>query len=69
VIHPKKLHHSKWTATQPENKELHFLVVDVEYGEAGEVLLCEIEAVMSKRRFPIDWRELNDTNRWVQGWK
>lgn len=39
-INPKKLLHSKWTAVSPVNKEKHFLVTEMEFDEAGQVLLC-----------------------------
>ncbi|HCH4279606.1 TPA: TIGR02450 family Trp-rich protein [Vibrio parahaemolyticus] len=36
-IHPKKLLHSKWTATSPKNKEKHFVVTEMELDEDGNV--------------------------------
>ena len=68
-INPKKLRHSKWTAVHPVNKEKHFLVTDVEYDEKGEVIFCLIEAIISKRPVSIDWRELTNKDKWIQGWK
>lgn len=68
-LHPKKLLNSKWTAVKPLNKEKHFLISDVEFGEDGEVIRCEIEAVMSKRTIDIDWHALKDHQKWQQGWK
>ena len=68
-INPAKLLNSKWTAVKPTNKEKHFLVTDIEFDEQGVVLNCEIEAVMSKRIMPINWQELTDPLRWIQGWK
>ncbi len=68
-INPKKLLHSKWTAVAPKNKEKHFLVTEVEFDEEGAVVSCLIEAVMSKREFALDWRQLKDGSRWIQGWK
>ncbi len=68
-IHPKKLLNSKWTALQPVAKQLHFIVTDVEYDEDGSVLTCMIESVMSKNKFPIQWRDLKDTACWAQGWQ
>ncbi len=67
-INPKKLLNSKWTATKVENKERHFLVVEVEYDENANVLLCVIEAVMTKRQAPIEWQNLNDRSQWLTGW-
>lgn len=68
-ISPKKLLKSKWTAMEPLNKEKHFLIVDVDYDEDGAVISCLIEAIMSKRTIQIYWRDLKDTELWVQGWK
>lgn len=67
-VNPKKLLNSKWTAAKVENKEKHFLVVEVEYDEYAKVLLCVIEAVMTKRQRPVQWRDLNDENQWAAGW-
>ncbi|ELA7272460.1 TIGR02450 family Trp-rich protein [Vibrio parahaemolyticus] len=63
-IHPKKLLHSKWTATSPKNKEKHFVVTEMELDEDGNVVKCAIEAVMSKRE-----QDLKDPELWRQGWK
>jgi len=68
-VHPKKLLNSKWTAVAPMNKEKHFVVSEIEFDEEGLVIACQIEAVMSKRCIPIDWHDLKDDSRWVQGWK
>lgn len=68
-INPKKLLHSKWTAVAPVNREKHFMITDVEVDEEGQVIGCEIEAVLSRRQMQIDWRELKDDARWLQGWK
>lgn len=67
-ISPKKLLDTKWTAVAPIKKEKHFLVVDVEYDEEANVVSCIIEAVMTKRRYDIQWRELNDSSIWFIGW-
>ena len=68
-INPKKLLHSKWTAVAPVNQEKHFMITDVEVDEEGLVIGCEIEAVLSRRQMQIDWSELKDDARWLQGWK
>lgn len=68
-INPKKLLHSKWTAVSPENREKHFMVTDVEKDDAGEVVACTLEAILSKRESLIDWRELKNKEVWRQGWK
>lgn len=68
-INPKKLLNSKWTSMTPRNKEKHFLVSDVEFDEDGLVVSCHLEAVISKRSFPVDWHDLKDEKDWIQGWK
>ena len=68
-INPNKLLNSKWTAVTPSNKEKHFIVTEIEFDEDGIVLSCSIEAVMSKRVIPINWRDLKDDKIWAHGWK
>lgn len=68
-INPKKLANSKWTAVRPINKEKHFIIAEVEFDEEDKVVSCCIEAVMSKRAIALDWQELKDVNKWIQGWK
>lgn len=68
-LNAKKLLHTKWTAAVPKNKEKHFLVSEVEYEEDGTVALCKLEAVMTKNENVIDWHDLKDKNKWLQGWK
>ena len=68
-INPKKLLHSKWTAVNPTKKEKHFLVTELEFDEGGDVVYCLIEAVISSRSKPIEWKELKNKGNWIQGWK
>ena len=68
-VNPKKLLNSKWTAVAPNKKEKHFIVIEVEFDEEGIVVLCSIEALMSKRSISIDWYDLKDDNNWIHGWK
>ena len=68
-INPAKLLRSKWTAVRPEDKEKHFLVVDVDFDEEGVVIFCLLEAIVSKRTRDIDWRDLKNSDNWKQGWK
>jgi tryptophan-rich hypothetical protein len=68
-INPRKLLNSKWTAVNPTNREKHFLVSAIEFDEEGAVIFCSLEAVMSKRWIPIEWKDLQDGNRWIHGWK
>ncbi|MEI7531516.1 MAG: TIGR02450 family Trp-rich protein [Betaproteobacteria bacterium] len=70
-LHPKKLLLSKWTSVLPKNKEKHFLVIKV---IEPENLLevpewVELEAVMTKSNYRILWRELQNSDVWLQGWK
>lgn len=69
-LHPKKLLLSKWTATQPTGKDKHFLVVELVLPADPTLPLesVELEAVMSRQRRTLAWRELRDTARWRQGW-
>lgn len=69
-INPNKLLHSKWTSTQPRNMEKHFIVTEIEYDELNnDVVLCLIEAVISKRSMPIQWQDLTNAQAWLHGWK
>lgn len=67
-INPKKLLNSKWTAVKPVRKEKHFLVTEIEFDEAGMVVSCSIEAVISKRTISINWLDLKDDRNWIHGW-
>ncbi|GAA4096973.1 TIGR02450 family Trp-rich protein [Zhongshania borealis] len=69
AVNPKKLLNSKWTAISPQNKEKHFIITEVEFDEFQTLYHCVIEAVMSKRSFTLQWRELRDANKWTSGWK
>jgi tryptophan-rich hypothetical protein len=68
-IDPKKLLNSKWTDLAPTNKDKHFMVTRLETNKEGTVVSCSLEPVMSKLRKSIDWRDLQDEDRWAQGWK
>lgn len=68
-FNPKKLLNSKWTAVKPANKERHFMITKVKFDDEGELVACVIEALMSKRTYEIDYNELKDADRWLQGWK
>lgn len=65
-----KLLLSKWTATKPYHKQKHFLVIELIKDELEEsIIACVLEAVINKQVFKIDWQELKDAERWIQGWK
>ncbi len=68
-INPKKLLNSKWTAVKPVNKEKHFMITELKFDEEGEVIHCLIEAIISNRTEPIEWKMLKNTDVWLQGWK
>ena len=70
-INPKKLLLSKWTAVHPIAKEKHFLVSKVILPEAPEekIEFVEIEAVYSNKTRQIAWRDLMNSEKWLQGWK
>jgi tryptophan-rich hypothetical protein len=68
-FNPRKLLNSKWTAVKPVQKEKHFLITELEFDESDNVIGCLIEAVLSNRSELIDWKELENEDNWVQGWK
>lgn len=68
-FNPRKLLNSKWTAVNPIQKEKHFLITKLEFNEEGDVLHCLMEAVISNRERRIDWKELENEDNWLQGWK
>ena len=70
-ISPNKLLLSKWTAVNPIAKQKHFLVSKVIQPEdlSQPIELVEIEAVYSKKTKKIPWKELWDSDLWIQGWK
>ncbi|MFZ6731719.1 TIGR02450 family Trp-rich protein [Undibacterium sp. Ji42W] len=75
-IQPNKLMLSKWTAVEVVAKQKHFLVSKVYMPEQqeGQVVInarvefVELEAVYTKAKRKIAWRELADTALWKQGW-
>ena len=71
LINPKKLLNSKWTAVHPVTKEKHFIVTQLvePYRADGLTEKIELEAVHSKRVRVIAWRDLLNTDNWLQGWK
>jgi tryptophan-rich hypothetical protein len=68
-FNPKKLLNSKWTAAQPENKELHFIVIKLIKNEDETITGCVIEAVMIKNNYQLTLEELKNTDTWIMGWK
>lgn len=70
-INPKKLKLSKWTAVEPRNKEKHFIVTNIIEPEQPDLPIewIELEAVYSHRILTLPWRELANTQNWLQGWQ
>lgn len=68
-INPRKLLLSKWTASQPANREKHFIVTECLLDECGEVVSVELQAVLSKRSQQLHWQVLQDSSRWLTGWR
>jgi tryptophan-rich hypothetical protein len=69
-LNPKKLLLSKWTAVNPSHKRKHFLVSKVILPELPEAAIefVELEAVFDQHAQIIPWRELKNTETWLQGW-
>lgn len=71
-LNPKVLLHSKWTATCPINKEKHFMVTQLlmdEHDPQAPIKFIEVEALYTGRKMQIPWRDLNDPDTWLQGWR
>lgn len=70
-LSPKKLLLTKWTAVQPRQREKHFLVTSVvePIPPSTTIVEVEIEAVHSRRRFVLPWRDLADGSIWQPGWR
>ncbi len=70
LLSPKKLLLSKWTAVKPSHKRKHFLVSKVVLLEPPEqaIEFVELEAVFDQHIRVIPWRELKDSEIWLQGW-
>lgn len=61
-----KLLYSKWTAVSPAGKEKHFIVINLTDMKQQR---CQIEAIMTKKRYLINWHDLQDEAIWQTGWK
>lgn len=68
-INPDKLLMSKWSAVKPVQRERHFIVTRLIRDTEGTIIACELEAVINKHLYRLDWHELVDSNRWIIGWK
>jgi tryptophan-rich hypothetical protein len=67
-INPEKLLKTKWTALNPQHRERHFIVTRLIRGETDTITGCELEAVINKNTYEIDWRKLKDEKYWITGW-
>ena len=69
-LNPKKLLLTKWTVVTPVAKQKHFLVSQVIKPAlpTDPIELVEIESVFSKSTHVIPWRDLQNDNKWHQGW-
>ena len=68
-INPEKLLLSKWTALKPVNRELHFIVTKLLRNDDEKIIACELEAVINKKSYEIDWQQLKESSNWIIGWK
>jgi tryptophan-rich hypothetical protein len=68
-INPEKLLMTKWTAVEPKRKERHFIVTKLIRATDETIVACELEAVINKNNYEMDWRELKNTKVWKMGWE
>ncbi|MDO9141597.1 MAG: TIGR02450 family Trp-rich protein [Methylobacter sp.] len=68
-INPNKLLHSKWTAVEPKRKERHFMVTQLIRADNGDIIACELEAVINHRIYQLNWQALKDSSCWLMGWR
>ena len=45
------------------------MVIEVEFDEDNQVILCTIEAVITGRSFSSNWHDLKEGHCWIYGWK
>mgnify|MGYP001121934225 CR=1 FL=1 len=69
-FNPNKLLNSKWTSTNPQHKEKHFIITKLHWDdEKLYVLGCELEAIITKNSYSIKPDILKNDIDWLQGWK
>lgn len=66
---PNKLFMPKRTASQPGQRERHFIETRLIRIEDETIIGCVLDAVINKNIHEINWRELQDSTRWLTGWK
>lgn len=59
---------SKWTAVNPKDKELHFIVSELLKDEDDEIIACKLEAVINKNSYEMNWKKLRNDESWLMGW-
>ena len=69
IINPNKLHHSKWSAVAPTQKEKHFMVTQLLRDDNDHVVDVILEAVLTHRELTLPWRALKDDATWQTGWR
>lgn len=60
---------SKWTAIEPKNKERHFIITELIKDDEENIIACQLQAVINKNHYEMDWNELKDSKTWLMGWK
>ena len=67
----KKLLNSKWTATKPQKKEKHFTVTKVKLNEEDPQIIdyIVITSAFTSYSYQIDYKDLQNDEVWLQGWK
>ena len=63
-----KLLHSKWTSVQPTGNEKHFVVISQGGKKPRQPGQVTLQAVLTRRAYTLDWRDLTDEQHWRQGW-
>jgi len=67
-FNPNKLLNSKWTATKPQDKELHFIATKLLRNDDETITGCVLEAVMTKNSYSLTLQELKNAENWLLGW-
>jgi len=70
-INRKKLLNSKWTAVRPQKKEKHFIVTKVKLNEEDPQIIdyIVITSAFTNNSYQIDYKDLQNDEVWLQGWK
>jgi len=64
-----KLPGSKWTALEPVQGEKHFVVLGwVQYALEQKSETLELEAILTRKVYEIDYRQLKNAEKWKMGW-